>query len=48
VLTVVMAAAELAAGSDASDVLVVTHGAILGSLLRRLAPGYLLPAGFPN
>lgn len=47
-LDVVMAAAEQAAGSDAGDVLVVTHGAVLGTLLRRLAPGYLLPAGFPH
>lgn len=47
-LTVVMAAAEQAARSGAGDVLVVTHGAVLGSLLRQLAPGCLTPAGFPN
>lgn len=47
-LDVVTAAAERAAGSNAGDVLVVTHGAVLGTLLRHLAPTHLLPAGFPN
>jgi broad specificity phosphatase PhoE len=47
-LNVVMAAAEQAARSGVGDVLVVTHGAVLGSLLRQLAPRHLIPAGFPN
>ena len=34
--------------SESGDVLVVTHGAVLGTLLRHLAPGHLMPAGFPN
>lgn len=47
-LNIIMAAAEKAAGSNGGDVLVVTHGAVLGTLLRHLAPDHLLPAGFPN
>lgn len=47
-LSVVTAAAEQAAGSEGGDVLVMTHGAVLGTLLRRMAPDYVLPAGFPN
>jgi broad specificity phosphatase PhoE len=47
-LNVVMAAVEQAAASGTGDVLVMTHGAVLGTLLRRMAPEHLLPAGFPN
>jgi probable phosphoglycerate mutase len=47
-LKVVVAAAEQAARTGEGDVLVVTHGAVLGGMLRHIAPTHLLPAGFPN
>jgi probable phosphoglycerate mutase len=47
-LDVVTAAAEHAAATGAGDVLVVTHGVVLGTLLRRIAPDHILPGGFPN
>jgi broad specificity phosphatase PhoE len=47
-LKVVVAAAEQAARTGEGDVLVVTHGAVLGGMLRHIAPAHLLPAGFPN
>lgn len=47
-LAVLAAAAEQAAASNAGDVLVVTHGVVLGTLLRHIAPDHILPAGFPN
>lgn len=34
--------------SQHGDVLVVTHGSVLGSLLRELLPEHAMPAGFPN
>jgi broad specificity phosphatase PhoE len=37
-LATVVAASELATTADAGDILVVTHGAVLGSLLRALMP----------
>jgi probable phosphoglycerate mutase len=30
------------------DVLVVTHGMVLGTIVRQLLPGHVLAAGFPN
>jgi broad specificity phosphatase PhoE len=47
-LAVLIAAAEQAASTGAGDVLVVTHGVVLGTLLRRIAPDHILPGGFPN
>ncbi|MCU1404280.1 MAG: Phosphoglycerate mutase [Glaciihabitans sp.] len=47
-LGVIVAAAVEAAESGAGDVIVVTHGAVLGTILRQLDPGYRPRAGFPN
>ena len=47
-LAIVVATAERARVRDDGDVLVVTHGSVLGSLLRTLVPDYRLGAGFPN
>ncbi|TFC06340.1 histidine phosphatase family protein [Cryobacterium mannosilyticum] len=47
-LEVVVAAAGRAAEQDAGDVLVVTHGSVLGSLLRSLVPEHRFGASVPN
>ena len=47
-LAIVVATAERAREGDAGDVLVVTHGSVLGNLLRGIVPDYRLEAGFPN
>jgi broad specificity phosphatase PhoE len=47
-LEVVIAAAKQAAANGAGDVLVVTHGAVLGSILQHLLPGASMRGGFPN
>jgi len=47
-LATVVAAAKLARQQDAGDIVVVTHGAVLGTLLRALIPGHRATAGFPN
>lgn len=47
-LKAVVEAAEQAVFSNAGEVLVVTHGVVLSTLLRHLAPGHQVPAGFPN
>jgi broad specificity phosphatase PhoE len=46
--TTILAAVEQAGRDDAGDVLVVTHGAVLGTLLRALLPGHAALPGFPN
>ena len=47
-LTTVVAAAERAALENTGDVLVVTHGSVLGSLLHALTPDSRPRTGFPN
>ena len=47
-LDIVVAAAEHAAATGAGDILVVTHGAVLGSILRHLLPNSRPQGGFPN
>lgn len=47
-LEVLTVAAEAAAVSGFGDILVVTHGVVLGTLLRHIAPDHILPGGFPN
>ncbi len=47
-LEIVIAAAECATQQDAGDVLVVTHGSVLGNLLRSIVPEYRLGASIPN
>jgi broad specificity phosphatase PhoE len=47
-LDLVVATAEQAAADGAGDVLVVTHGAVLGSILRHLLPEARPQGGFPN
>jgi probable phosphoglycerate mutase len=39
--------ADVAEATD-GDVLVVTHGMVLGTIVRQLLPGHVLAAGFPN
>ena len=46
-LSVILEAAQ-AAHEVGGDVLVVTHGMVLGTILRRLVPGHAAQAGFPN
>jgi broad specificity phosphatase PhoE len=46
-LTTIFAAAE-SASETGGDVLVVTHGMVLGTILRKLVPGHAAKAGFPN
>ena len=46
-LAVILEAAR-AAHEVGGDVLVVTHGMVLGTILRRLVPGHAAQAGFPN
>jgi probable phosphoglycerate mutase len=45
-LATILAEAERVAGFG--DVLVVTHGAVLGSILRHILPRHRPVAGFPN
>lgn len=47
-LEIVVKAAKQAASDNAGDVLAVTHGVVLGTLLRRIEPKRSLPASFPN
>jgi broad specificity phosphatase PhoE len=47
-LDLVVATAEQAAADGSGDVLVVTHGAVLGSILRHLLPEAQPQGGFPN
>lgn len=47
-LKVLTAVAHNAAAGGAGDILVVTHGVVLGTLLRQIAPDHILPGGFPN
>ncbi|HEV7948972.1 MAG TPA: histidine phosphatase family protein [Glaciihabitans sp.] len=47
-LAVVLDAAREAASAGTGDVLVVTHGAVIGSMLRHLAPHHRSTAGYPN
>ena len=47
-LETVVAAAELAARENTGDVLVVTHGSVLGSILHTLVPATRPRTGFPN
>ncbi len=47
-LEIVVAAAERATQEKSGDVLVVTHGSVLGSLLRSLVPEHRLGASVPN
>jgi broad specificity phosphatase PhoE len=47
-LRTVLDVAEQAAIAGRGDVLVVTHGAVLGSILLHLAPDTRLQGGFPN
>jgi broad specificity phosphatase PhoE len=44
----IVTAVEQASHDDTGDVLVVTHGAVLGTLLRTLLPGHAAAPGFPN
>jgi broad specificity phosphatase PhoE len=47
-LEIVIAAAERSTQQGAGDVLVVTHGSVLGSLLRSLDPEHRFGASVPN
>ncbi|MBC7443737.1 MAG: histidine phosphatase family protein [Ramlibacter sp.] len=47
-LEIVVAATERATTQNAGDVLVVTHGSVLGSLLRSLVPEHRFGASVPN
>jgi probable phosphoglycerate mutase len=47
-LGAVIAASEEAAVRGTGDVIVVTHGSVLGSLLRAIAPESRPPMGIPN
>jgi broad specificity phosphatase PhoE len=46
-LAVILAAAQKASETG-GEVLAVTHGMVLGTILRRLVPGHAAQAGFPN
>jgi len=47
-LETVLESAREAAATGSGDVLVVTHGMVLGTILRQLVPGHAPKAGFPN